>query len=114
MASATTDYGRLRTDCFLGNMSRMTLLKAKVWSVIAGVVAGGAVSITAFLTVGVYLLFNVFYGCAPQHRIQPNPDPCSGVYMAAWTIAILLAGMALFAVTFVFMRRLVLRKLPSS
>lgn len=88
-------------------MPPVSTRKIKLWSILAGIAAGSAVSITAFLTVGVYLLFGVFYGCAPQHRIQPDPGPCSGIYMAAWTIGIFAAAMAIFVLTFVIVRRAV-------
>lgn len=104
----------MRNNLFVGNVSYVTVRKAQIWSTIAGVAAGGAVSTTAFLTIGVYLLFGMYYGCAPQHRSQPDPDPCSGGYMAAWTISIFLAEFALFAVTFVITRKFVLRKLSGT
>jgi uncharacterized protein YneF (UPF0154 family) len=89
----------------------MTTGKARIWSTVAGVAVGGAVSGTAFLTIGVYLLFGIFYGCHPSHRDQPDPNPCSEAYVALWTTGIVLASLALFTVTFAITRRLVMRKL---
>ncbi|MGC6400385.1 hypothetical protein ACNI3Q_07380 [Sphingomonas sp. FW199] len=89
----------------------MSVRKIKLWSILAGIAAGSAVSITAFLTIGVYLLFRVFYGCAPQHRVQPDPDPCSSIYMVAWTIGVFAAAIAIFVVTLVVVRRAVSNRL---
>jgi hypothetical protein len=44
-----------------------------------GVIAAFATAALLFLTIGVYVLFNIFWGCSPYHRVQPDPEPCSSL-----------------------------------
>ena len=48
-------------------------------STIIGAAAGLATAAALFFTVGVGVMFSIFWGCSPYHRVQPDPEPCSAL-----------------------------------
>lgn len=48
-------------------------------STVVGVIAGLATAAGLFFTVGVSVMFGIFWGCSPYHRVQTDPEPCSAL-----------------------------------
>ena len=66
-----------------------------------------------FIFVGMPILFGVIWGCSPYHRIQPDPEPCSGMFLIFTAVAVGLVCLLAGTAAFLFARKLSRRWLKS-
>jgi uncharacterized membrane protein YphA (DoxX/SURF4 family) len=89
----------------------MTANRARIWSVIGGIVASLAAGSLSYFTIGVWILFNTFWGCTPYHRIQPDPDPCPGLFIGMVLLGTFAFCLATAACAFVVTQKFMMRRL---
>ncbi len=97
--------------CGLGRSRHTAGMKAAsiLWSYVIGVACGLIAGLLVFCTAGVWVLFALFWGCNPSHRLHPDLDPCSDLLMAAVVLAVAFTCLAVAAIGFVVTRRVARR-----
>ncbi|MEH3158070.1 MAG: hypothetical protein PGN08_03535 [Sphingomonas taxi] len=81
----------------------------RFWPDLIGVAAGLLSGAIIVLTLGVAILFETFWSCNPHHRVQPDPNPCSGMVIGATMLAVALLCLGGAGSAFILTRRIARR-----